>query len=69
MTHKKHFVIHGDRKSYVLGVIDTDHPVIRVRDDSGRVVDQFDATPDLLQTLEKLVKTIAAKEENHGRPD
>lgn len=69
MTPKKHFVIHGDRKSYVLAVVESDRPVIRVRDDMGRVVEQFDVTPDLLQTLEKLVKTIAAKEENHGRPD
>lgn len=69
MTPKKHFVIHGDRKSYVLAVVESDRPVIRVRDDMGRVVDQFDATPDLLQTLEKLAKTIATKEETHGRPD
>lgn len=69
MTPKKHFVIHGDRKSYVLGVVESDRPVIRVRDDMGRVVEQFDVTTDFLRTLDKLVKTFSTKEENHGRPD
>ena len=69
MTPKKHFVIHGDRKSYVLGVVESDRPVIRVRDDMGRVVEQFDATTDFLRTLDKLVKTFSTKEETHGRPD
>ena len=69
MTPKKHFVIHGDRKSYVLAVVESDRPVIRVRDDMGRVVEQFDATTDFLQTLDKLVKTFSTKEETHGRPD
>ncbi len=69
MTPKKHFVIHGDRKSYVLGVVESDRPVIRVRDDMGRVVEQFDVTTDFLRTLDKLVKTFSTKEETHGRPD
>ena len=69
MTPKKHFVIHGDRKSYVLDVVESDRPVIRVRDDMGRVVEQFDVTTDFLRTLDKLVKTFSTKEETHGRPD
>lgn len=69
MTPKKHFVIHGDRKSYVLAVVESDRPVIRVRDDMGRVVEQFDVTTDFLRTLDKLVKTFSTKEETHGRPD
>lgn len=62
MTRKKQYVIHGHERSYRLELGDN-RRFVRMSDDSGRLVDWFRATPELLKALVQLALEVNINEE------